>query len=158
MTSLFAAVFGVFVVLSAAARADGAPPASDPRNLTADQSQALLRSLDAGKPHTIKIVADPDGSEAANYALAIAMRLGLAGWRIEGSEIARLAPPGLGAIRGVALVVRDEKYPPAIAAQLEKALAAAQVAAPLVSRPDMAGDAAMLWVGKRLDSDAAAAP
>jgi hypothetical protein len=134
---------------------DGVPAGDAPRNLTAGQGQALVQSLVGGKPASIKIVADPDGPEAGDYALAIATRLGMAGWVIEGSQIPRTVPPGLAEIHGIVLVVHDEKAPPEKAAQLKKAMAAAKIFLPMISRPDMAPDAAMLWVGRRPTLNAA---
>jgi len=134
---------------------DGVPAGDTPRNLTAGQGQALVQSLVGGKPTSIKIVADPDGSEAGDYALAIATRLGMAGWVIEGNQIPRTVPPGLEDIHGIVLVVHDEKAPPDKAVQLKKAMAAAKIFLPIISRPDMAPDAATLWVGKRPTLNAA---
>jgi hypothetical protein len=128
---------------------EGAPAGDAPRNLTADQGQTLVQSLVAGKPAVVSISADPEGTEPGGYALAIATRLGMAGWRIEGNQIRRAAPPGLAEIHGIALAVRDEKAPPEKAKQLKKALAAAKIFVPVISKPDLAADAALLWVGKR---------
>jgi hypothetical protein len=136
---------------------EGAPAGGAARNLTADQGQTLVQSLmAAGKPAAIAISADPDGAEPGNYALAIATRLGMAGWTIEGSQIRRTIPPGLEDIHGLVLVVHDEKTPPEKAAALKKAMAAAKIFVPIISRPDVAPGAAMLWVGKRPVLNAAA--
>ena len=126
-----------------------------PRDLTADQGQALVQSLIGGKPAMIAVTADPDGPEPGDYALAIATRLGMAGWQIQGSQISRTVPSGLQDIHGVVLVVRDEKKPPEMALQLKKAMASAKIFLPIISRPDMAADAAMLWIGKRPTLNAA---
>jgi hypothetical protein len=144
------------IVIAKLDEVQGVPPGNEPRNLSADQGQALVQALVAGKPAAIKIVADPDGSEAGDYALAIATRLGMAGWGIEGSQIPRTVPPGLEDIHGVVLVVKDDKKPPEKAQQLKKALAAAKVFVPVIARPDIAPDDAMLWIGKRPTLDAAA--
>jgi hypothetical protein len=136
---------------------EGAPAGGAARNLTADQGQTLVQSLmAAGKPAAISISADPDGAEPGNYALAIATRLGMAGWTIEGSEIRRTVPPGLEDIHGLVLVVHDEKAPPEKAAALKKAMAAAKVFVPIISKPDLTPSAALLWVGKRPVLNAAA--
>jgi hypothetical protein len=137
------------IVIAKLDEISGTPAGDEPRNLTADQGQAILKSLVAGPPAVIKIVADPEGSEPGNYALAIATRLGMAGWQIAGSQIPRTVPPGLDDIHGLVLVVRDEKKPPDKAQQLKKALAAAKVFLPVISRAEIAPDEAMLWVGKR---------
>ena len=134
---------------------EGMPEGDEPRNLTAEQGQALVQSLIADKPATIAITADPGGPEAGDYALAIATRLGMAGWQIEGSQIRRTVPPGLEEIHGLVLVVHDEKAPPDKALQLKKSMVAAKIFLPIISRPDIAPDAAMLWVGKRPTLNAA---
>jgi len=144
------------IVVAKLDEVEGAPAGNEPRNLTADQGQALVKSLVAGKPAALSIDADPDGAEAGDYALAIATRLGMAGWQIEGNQIRRKVPPGLDDIRGVVLVVRDEKAPPEKATQLKKAMASAKIYVPIISRPDIAADAALLWVGKRPTLNAAA--
>ncbi|HWB51869.1 MAG TPA: hypothetical protein VG651_22365 [Stellaceae bacterium] len=127
----------------------GAPPGDAPRNLTADQGQALVQSLVGGKPAVITIDADPDGAEPGGYALAIATRLGMAGWRIEGDQIRRVVPSGLEQVRGLALAVQDDKTPPEKATQLKQAMAAAKIFLPLIAKADLPPNAALLWVGKR---------
>jgi len=137
------------IVVAKLDEVEGVPAGDAPRNLTADQGQALVQALVAGKPATISVTADPNGPEPGGYALAIATRLGMAGWQIEGSQIRRTVPPGLADVRGVVLVVQDEKKPPEKAVQLKKAMAAAKIFVPIISKPDMAPGAALLWVGKR---------
>ncbi|HVH81480.1 MAG TPA: hypothetical protein VM782_18915 [Stellaceae bacterium] len=137
------------IVIAKLDEIEGAPPEGEPRNLTADQGQSLVQSLVAGKPATIAIVADPDSPEPGNYALAIATRVGMAGWHIEDNQIRRVVPPGLAEIHGMALAVRDEAKPPEKAAELKKAMASAKIFVPIISKPDLAADAALLWVGKR---------
>jgi hypothetical protein len=145
------------IVIAKLDEINGVPADNTPRNLTTDQAQALVQSLTAdNKPATIAIVADPDEPDAGNYALAIATRLGMAGWQVAGSQISRTVPPGLEDIHGVVLVVHDEKKPPAMAEALKKAMAAAKIFLPIISRDDVAPDAATLWIGKRPTLNAAA--
>ena len=145
------------IVIAKLDEINGVPADNAPRNLTTDQGQALVQSLMAsGKPATIKVNADPDGAEPGNYALAIATRLGMAGWQIAGSQINRTVPPGLEDIHGIVLVVHDEKKPPEMAVELKKAMAAAKIFLPVISSDDVAPDAAMLWIGKRPTLNAAA--
>ena len=144
------------IVIAKLDEVEGTPAGDTPRNLTADQGQTLVQALVAGKPAVLAISADPEGAEPGNYALAIATRLGMAGWQVAGNQISRTVPPGLGDIHGIVLVVRDEKQPPAKATQLKKAMAAAKIFVPIVSKPDMAADQALLWVGKRAALNAAA--
>jgi hypothetical protein len=136
------------LVVAKLAEIEGLPPDDAPRNLTADQGQTLVRSL-VGKPAAIAISADPEGAEPGGYALAIATRLGMAGWRIEGDQIRRAVPPGLADVRGLLVAVRDEKAPPDKATQLKQAMAAAKIFLPIVTKPDLGPEAALLWVGKR---------
>jgi hypothetical protein len=143
------------IVIAKLDEVEGVPAGDAPRNLTADQGQALVQSLVGAKQATIAVSADPDGTEAGNYALAIATRLGLAGWLIEGRQITRTVPPGLEDIHGLVLVVHDEKAPPEMAQELKKAMAAAKIFLPIISRPDIAPGTAMLWVGKRPTLNAA---
>ena len=60
----------------------------------------------------------------------------MAGWQIAGSQISRTVPPGLDDIHGLVLVVHDEKEPPAKAEELKKAMAAAKIFLPIISRPE----------------------
>lgn len=145
------------IVVAKLNEVNGVPADDTPRNLTVDQGQALVQSLMAsGKPATIAVTADPGAPDSANYALAIATRLGMAGWNIAGSQIVRDVPPGLDDIRGMVLVVHDEKTPPEMAVELKKAMAAAKIFLPIVSRPEIEPNAAMLWIGKRPTLNASA--
>jgi hypothetical protein len=145
------------IVIAKLDEIEGVPEGDTPRNLTTDQGQTLVQSLmAAGKPAVISISADPDSPEPGNYALAIATRLGMAGWAIEGSQIRRAVPSGLEEIHGLVLVVHDEKAPPEKAMELKKAMAAAKIFVPIISKPDLAPDAALLWLGKRPVLNAAA--
>jgi hypothetical protein len=138
------------IVIAKLDEINGVPADNTPRNLTVDQGQAIVQSLMAsGKPATVAVIADPGAPDSANYALAIATRLGMAGWSIAGSQIERNVPPGLDDIRGLVLVVRDEKKPPPMADALKKAMATAKICLPVISRPEIEPNAAMLWVGKR---------
>src|SRR5580692_5565500 len=59
------------IVIAKLDEIEGAPANDGPRNLSADQGQALVQSLmAAGKPAIISVSADSDGSEAGDYALA----------------------------------------------------------------------------------------
>jgi hypothetical protein len=144
------------IVIAKLDEVEGVPAGDEPRNLSAAQGQALVQSLLTAKPGTIAIVANPEGSEPGDYALAIATRLGMAGWMIAGSQISRTVPKGLEDIHGVVLVVHDEKTPPEKAVQLKKAMGTAKIFVPIISRPDLAPDAVTLWVGKRPTLNAAA--
>jgi hypothetical protein len=144
------------IVVAKLDEVEGVPPDDTPRNLTASQGQTILQALVGMKPATIKIVADPDSPEPGGYALAIATRLGMAGWQIEGNQITRSVPPGLEDIHGIVLVVHDEKAPPEKAIEFKKALGAAKIFLPVISRPDLAPGEVMLWVGKRPTLNAAA--
>ncbi|HEU0215687.1 MAG TPA: hypothetical protein VFQ90_03445 [Stellaceae bacterium] len=137
------------LVVAKLAEIEGLPPGDEPRSLSAEQGQTLVQSLAAGKPAAISISADPEGAEPGGYALAIATRLGMAGWRIEGDQIRRAVPPGLAEIRGLVLAVRDDKAPPDKATRLKQAMAAARIFVPIVSKPDLGPAAALLWIGKR---------
>jgi hypothetical protein len=137
------------LVVAKLAEIEGLPPGDAPRNLSADQGQILVQSLVAGKPAAISISADPDGAEPGGYALAIATRLGMAGWRIEGDQIRRSVPPGLADVHGLVLAVRDEKAPPDKATRLKQAMATAKIFLPIVAKPDLGAETALLWVGKR---------
>lgn len=133
---------------------EGAPANDAPRTLSADQSQTIVQGL-VGKPSaTIAILANPGGTDAGDYALAIATKLQIAGWQIEGSQIRRTAPQNLADITGIALVVHDEKSPPESALQLKRAMAAAKIFLPIISDPSLAKDAELLWIGKRPDFNA----
>lgn len=137
------------IVIAKLDEVEGTPEGDAPRALTADQGQAIVQGLLGTKPAVIAITANPEGKDTGDYALAIATKLGMAGWQIEGSQIRRVVPPGLDQIHGLVLVVHDEKAPPEKAVQLKKAMAAAKIFLPIISNATVAPDAAMLWVGQR---------
>jgi hypothetical protein len=139
------------VVIAKLDEIQGMPPGDAPRTLSADQGETIVQSL-VGKPSaTIAIVANPGGPDAGDYALAIATKLQIAGWQIEGSQIRRSALPNLAEINGIALVVHDDKSPPDAALRLKAAMAAAKIFLPIISDPTLANDAELLWIGKRPD-------
>ena len=141
------------IVIAKLDEIEGAPPGDAPRTLSADQAQTLVQGL-VGKPTgTIAIVAYPDGKDAGDYALAIATKLQIAGWQIEGRQVRRSAPQNLVDITGIALVVHDEKSPPEAALQLKRAMGAAKIFLPIISDPSMGKDTELLWIGKRPDFD-----
>jgi len=136
---------------------EGVPVGNTPRTLTADQGQAIVQGLAGGTQATIAVSADPDGAEPGNYALAIATRLGLAGWLIQDRQINRVVPPGLEDIHGAVIVVHDEKSPPDTALRLKKAMTEAKIFLPIIARPEIIKPGAvMLWIGKRPVLNAAA--
>ena len=94
------------------------------------------------------MAAEPGGRDTSDYALAIATKLGIAGWQIDGGQIRRSVPPGLEDMHALVLVVHDEKAPPEKALQLKKAMDAAKIFLPIISNRGMAADGALLWVGK----------
>jgi hypothetical protein len=142
------------IVIAKLDEVSGVPEGDAPRVLSADQGQAIVQAL-VGTKAQISMAADPGGKDAGDYALAIATKLGIAGWQIEGSQIRRSVPPGLDDIHGIVLVVHDEKTPPATAVQLKKAMDAAKLFLPVISNPDVSADGVLLWVGKRAALNAA---
>jgi hypothetical protein len=137
------------IVIAKLNEIEGVPLGDQPRSLSADQGQTIVQSL-LGKPGAqIAVVANPAGSDAADYALQIATKLQMAGWQIEGSQIRRVTPPNLADINGLVLVVHDEKSPPDSALRLKQAMAAAKIFLPIISDPGLGKDAELLWVGKR---------
>jgi hypothetical protein len=137
------------VVIAKLDEIQGMPVNGEARTVSAEQGQTIVNAL-AGQPAAqIKIVASPAGKDAGDYALAIATKLQTAGWQIAGGQIPRVAPPGIGEINGIALVVRDEKAPPDMALRLKQAFAAAKIFLPIVSDGTMAADTALLWIGKQ---------
>jgi hypothetical protein len=143
------------IVITKLGEVEGVPAGDAPRTLSVDQGQTLVKTL-VGTKAQIAIVADPGGKDAGDYALAIATKLGVAGWQIEGNQIRRSVPPGLEDIHGLVLVVRDDKAPPEKAVQLKKAMAAAKIFVPIIANVNVPADGALLWVGKRASLNAAA--
>jgi hypothetical protein len=142
------------IVIAKLDEIEGMPATDTPRALSTDQGQTIVQGL-VGKPAaTIAVVAYPDGKDAGDYALAIATKLQIAGWQIEGSQIRRAAPQNLAEITGMALVVHDEKSPPDAALRLKAAMAAAKIFLPIISDPALGKDAELLWIGKRPDFNA----
>ena len=142
------------VVIAKLDEIQGMPADNKPRTVTDQQGQAIIQAL-VGKPAQIKVVASPEGKDSGDYALALATKLQMAGWQIVGGQIARVAPPGIGEINGIALAVRDAKAPPEMALQLKQALAAAKIFLPIVTDATMAPDTALLWIGKQPEFNAA---
>jgi hypothetical protein len=136
-------------VIAKLSEIEGAPEANVARTLSDDQGQTIVQTLIVSEAQEIAIVANPREEDTGEYAKAIATKLMMAGWQIEGSQIRRVAFPGLDEMPGLVLVVRDEKNPPEKALLLKKALAAARILAPMVSDPTMTADETLLWVGKR---------
>ena len=126
-----------------------APAAGVARSVSEDQRHLIMQSL-SGKPAAqIAITAHPAVGDSADFARELAAPLLMLGWRIEGNEIRRVAVKSLEPVHGVAVVVRDKAAAPDKARQLQAALNAARLNAPLVSDPALAPDATMLWVGRR---------
>lgn len=142
------------IVIAKLNEVEGVPEGAAPRTLSADQGQAIVQSL-LGTSAQITMAADPGGKDTSDYAMAIATKLGIAGWQIEGSQIRRSVPPGLEDIHGIVLVVRDEKALPEKATQLKKAMGAAKIFLPVISNPGVPPDGALLWIGKRASLNAA---
>jgi hypothetical protein len=137
------------IVIAKLSEIEGAPEANVARTLSDDQGQTIVQNLIGSKAQQIAIVANPREEDTGDYAKVIATKLMMAGWQIEGSQIRRVALPGLDEMPGLVLVVRDERKPPEKALLLKKALAAAKILAPIVADPSMAADETLLWVGKR---------
>jgi len=128
---------------------EGVPEGNTARTLSSDQGQAIVKSL-LGKPsEEIAIVAHPQSDDGGDYAVAIATRLAMVGWRIEGNQIRRVAPPSLDEIPGLVMVVHDEKKPPEKARELKAAMISAKIVLPIISDSTLPADGALLWVGKR---------
>lgn len=139
------------IVIAKLDEVQGGPAAGQPRTLTADQGQAIVQGL-VGKPSgSLSIVANPGAKDAGDYALAIATKLQIAGWKIDGGQIRRTVPPNLAEMTGIVLAVHDEKSPPDSAKLLKQAMASAKIFLPVVSDPTLASDAELLWIGQRPD-------
>jgi len=143
------------VVIAKLDEMEGMPAGDAPRILNASQGQVIVQALLAKPSAQIAIVANPEGKDTADYAVAIASQLQLAGWQVTGGQIRRMVPPALAEVTGLVLVVRDEKSPPDAALRLKQAMAGAKIFLPVISDPGLAPDATMLWVGKRPDFNAA---
>jgi hypothetical protein len=137
------------IVIAKLSEVEGGPEGDAPRTLSPEQGQTIVKQL-VGKPgEKIAIVASPAGKDAGDYALAIATKLQMAGWQVEGSQIRRVVPAGFDDLPGLVMVVHDEKAPPEKAKRLKAALASAKLYLPIVADPTLPADGAMLWVGKR---------
>jgi hypothetical protein len=119
------------------------------RTLDADQRRLIIQSLNGKPAQQVAITAHPAVADSAAFAEALAAPLLMVGWHIEGNEIRRVTLKSLHQMRGVAVVVHDRAAAPPKALELQAALAAGHVIAPLVSDPDLPLDAALLWVGQR---------
>lgn len=137
------------IVIAKLNEVEGGPEGDAPRTLSPDQGQTIVQQL-VGKPgEKIAIVANPAGKDTGDYALAIATKLQMAGWQIDGSQIRRVVPPGFDDVPGLVMVVHDEKAPPEKAKRLKTALASAKIFLPIIANPTLPADSAMLWVGRR---------
>jgi hypothetical protein len=136
-------------VMAKLAEIDPVPSADTARDLDGAHRQLLVEALVGKPPGQIAIGADPKASDAGDYGKGIATALLMVGWQVEGNQIIRKEIPALNGVHGVAIVVRSEANPPAKAVALKAALKAAHVEAALRSDPTLAGDATLLWIGKR---------
>jgi hypothetical protein len=127
----------------------GLPADGTPRTLDDTQRQAIIGSLIGKPPREIAIIAHESAADSAPYGKEIATSLLMVGWRIAGNQIARSAPAPLDELRGVALVVHSLAQTPATAHELETALGAARIVAPIVADPDVPAGSVVLWIGKR---------
>jgi hypothetical protein len=125
------------------------PEAGKPRTIDDAQRQAFVQALAGKPPEEIAILAHSQVDDAADYGKGIATALLTVGWRIQGHEIKRAAPPQLDDVKGVALLVRNKAQPPEKALVLREALTAAHVVAPLLTDASLAADATVLWIGRR---------
>ena len=82
------------IVIAKLNEVEGIPEADAGRTLSVDQGQAIVQSL-VGSSGQIAMAADPGGNDTSDYALAIATKLGMAGWQIAGKQIRRTVPQGL---------------------------------------------------------------
>lgn len=119
------------------------------RGLSDDQRHIIVSSLIGKESQQIAIIAHPQVADSADYARSLATPLLMVGWQVEGNQVRRIAPKNLEDVYGVALVVRDPNTPPEKAVRLKGALTAAKIPTPLVADPTFAGDATLLWIGKR---------
>ncbi|MBV9552314.1 MAG: hypothetical protein JO032_05920 [Alphaproteobacteria bacterium] len=142
------------IVITKLDEVEGVPEGDKPRTLSVQQGQTIVQSL-VGTKGQIAMAADPGGKDAGDYALAIATKLGMAGWQIQGGQIRRAVLPGLEDIHGLVLVVNNDKAPPEPAVQLKKAMAAAKIFLPMIGNPGVSEGDALLWVGKRASLNAA---
>jgi hypothetical protein len=136
-------------VIAKLAELDPVPSADAVRDLDGAHRQLLVEALVGKPPEQIAIGADPKASDAGDYGKQIATALLMVGWQVEGNQISRKEIPALNAVHGVSLVVRNEANPPPKAVALKAGLKAAHVEATFHSDPTLAGDATLLWIGKR---------
>jgi hypothetical protein len=126
----------------------GLPADGQARTIDDTQRQAIIQSLLGKPPREIAIIAHEAAADSADYGKEIATPLLMVGWRIEGNQIARSAPPLLDEVRGVALLVRSRAATPATAGELKGALGAAHIIAPILADPDVPEGGVVLWIGK----------
>lgn len=136
-------------VLAKLAELEPVPAVNVNRDLDAGHRQLMVQSLVGKSPEQITIAADPKETDAGEYGKQLATALMMVGWTIDGNQISRKEVPGLNGVHGLALVVRNNANPPAKAVALKAALQSAHVEAPLRSDPSLAGEATVLWIGKR---------
>jgi hypothetical protein len=128
---------------------DRVPEESVARTVDDTQRQLIIHNLIEKPAGQIAITAHPAVEDSAEFAKALATPLLMVGWQIDGHEIRRAAPKALEPVHGVALIVRDRDAAPEKALLLKAALAAAHIAASLVSNSAMMPDDILLWIGRR---------
>jgi len=137
------------MVLAKLDEVDKIPEEGVARMVNDVQKQLIIQNLNGKPSGQIAITAHPAVEDSAEYAKGIATTLLTVGWRIEGNQIKRSAPPQLDPVLGIAIVVRDKGAPPSSAVLLKSVLNKARIGAGLVADPTMAPDAPLLWIGRR---------
>jgi len=98
-----------------------------PRHLSAQQKEAIKNALKGFPPQQVNIFAVVGTPDGTIFGLELADAINSSGWKASflGQESSG------GELRGIALVVRDAKHPPSGTQQLQNALKAAGLPAPM---------------------------
>jgi|SRR5271165_16571 len=106
-----------------------------PRHLSPEQRTAIKNALKRFPPQQVNILAFVGVSDGTSFGLELADAINSAGWKASflGHESSG------GELRGLALIMKDTKYPPLGARQLQDALKAAGLSAPAWNNPHWGG-------------------
>ena len=106
-----------------------------PRHLSSEQKKAISNALKAFPPQQVNIYAVVGTTDGTTFGLELAAAINSAGWT---AKFLGVETSG-GELRGIALVMKDTNHPPPGTQQLQDALKAAGLSAPMWNHPQWGG-------------------
>jgi hypothetical protein len=106
-----------------------------PRHLSPEQKKAIGDALKGFPPQQVNIFAVVGTTDGTTFGLELATAINSGGWT---AKFLGVESSG-GELRGIALVMKDTKHPPPGTPQLQDALKAAGLSAPMWNHPQWGG-------------------